>query len=177
MGRAIFSARLDDPEHRASAEGVETMTKTEVTWDGLPVAGERPYACCVVVWRHGDQAREFLVLHRLAPGGAGFQGLWAWTPPSGARQPGELPDAAAARELYEETGLTLPFTHLADAPSEDVALYVAEASAGTEVVIDEEHDEFRWLTLAAAVEICLPSEVGACLATAAGWLDACASAT
>ncbi|MBA3330077.1 MAG: hypothetical protein H0T39_04240, partial [Actinobacteria bacterium] len=61
----------------------------ETTWDGLPVARERPYACCVVVWREGERGREFLLLHRMAPGGAGFEGDWAWTPPSGARQPGE----------------------------------------------------------------------------------------
>src|ERR671930_175254 len=82
----------------------------DATWDELPVARERPYAVAVVVWRRRQARTEFLLLHRLAPGGPGFEGDWAWTPPAGARQPGEPPDAAAARELNEEIGLALSLT-------------------------------------------------------------------
>ena len=32
---------------------------------------------------------EFLLLHRVAPGGPDYEGEWAWTPPAGARQPRE----------------------------------------------------------------------------------------
>lgn len=102
----------------------------ETTWDGLPVAPERPFACAIVVWRAVGGRREFLLLHRLAPGGPGFEGEWAWTPPSGARQPGEEPDEAAARELLEEIGLALPLTPLPGrSATEDVALYAAEGLA------------------------------------------------
>jgi len=149
----------------------------ETTWDGLPVTREWPYACCVVVWREGERGREFLLLHRMAPGGAGFEGDWAWTPPSGARQPGETAGATAARELREETGLNLPFAPLPDgAPSEDVALYVAQAPPDAEVVVDDEHDRFLWLPLEGAVPKCLPSGVGASLTNASAWLDARAPA-
>lgn len=137
----------------------------ETTWDGLPVARERPYACCVVVWRHGAVGREFLVLHR-AHFGPDFAGDWAWTPPSGARQPGEDPDAAAARELLEETGLELALTRL-ESPSPDVSLYVAEAPGAAEVALDSEHDAHRWLPLEAAVELCLPATVADGLRAAA----------
>ena len=102
------------------------MSELERTWDGLPVAREPPYASCVVVWRAGGGGRELLVLHRLAPGGPGYEGDWAWTPPSGARQPGETPGDAARRELREETGLALAFEAVAS-PSADVALYVVAA--------------------------------------------------
>jgi 8-oxo-dGTP pyrophosphatase MutT (NUDIX family) len=78
----------------------------ERTWDGLPVAQERPWVSAVVVWREGPEGREFLLLHRHHRGPE-FAGDWAWTSPAGARQPGETPDDAARRELLEETGLTL----------------------------------------------------------------------
>jgi 8-oxo-dGTP pyrophosphatase MutT (NUDIX family) len=149
------------------------MAGMQTTWDGLPVAPERPYACCVVVWREGTGAREFLLLHRLAPGGAAYEGDWAWTPPSGARQPGELPAVAAARELQEESGLTLPLTHLpVAAATEDVALYVAQAPPEVEVVLDAEHDRFDWLPLEEALVRCLPPVVAAGLANAATWIEA-----
>jgi 8-oxo-dGTP pyrophosphatase MutT (NUDIX family) len=145
----------------------------ERTWDGLPVAREAPFACCVVVWREVDGAREFLLLHRLAPGGADFDGDWAWTPPSGARQPGEEPHAAATRELAEETGITLSPTPAPEAAaSDEVALYVVQVPADAEVVLDEEHDRFLWLPLEEALSKCLPSVVATGLANAAAWIDA-----
>ena len=147
------------------------MPDVETTWDGLPVARERPHVCCIVVWRTVGHPREFLVLHRLATGGPGFNGDWAWTPPSGARQPGERPDAAAARELREETGFSVPIQPVPDSPSDDVALYVAEAPHDANVALGLEHDEFAWLLLADAVTRCMPHEVGACLTYEARWLD------
>ena len=148
------------------------MTGLTTTWDGLPVSPERPFACCIVVWREGKQGREFLLLHRLAPGGPGFEGAWAWTPPSGARWPGETPDEAAARELREETGLPLPSTPAPGvAPSADVAYYVARAPTDVEVTLDAEHDEFVWLELEPAAAKCLPDEVATGLRNAAAWLD------
>jgi 8-oxo-dGTP pyrophosphatase MutT (NUDIX family) len=139
----------------------------EMTWDGLPVAQERPYASCVVVWREATAGREFLVLHR-AHFGPDFAGDWAWTPPSGARQPG--PDAAAARELPEETGLDLPLTQVESA-NPDAALYVAEAPSNAGVVLDAEHDSHRWLPLEAAAGLCLPATVADELRAAAAFLD------
>ena len=147
------------------------MAGPKTTWDGLPVSHEPPFACCVVVWREGRESREFLLLHRLAPGGPGFEGAWAWTPPSGARWPGEPPDEAAARELREETGMPLPFTPAPGvAPSADVAYYVAQAPADAEVTLDAEHDEFVWLELEPALAKCLPDEVATGLRNAAAWL-------
>jgi 8-oxo-dGTP pyrophosphatase MutT (NUDIX family) len=144
----------------------------DVTWDGLPIARERPFAVAVVVWRAGRGEREFLLLHRLAPGGADYEGEWAWTPPAGARQPGEAPDAAAARELAEETGLALRLTPVPDASSsDDVVLYVAEASLDSEIALDDEHDRFLWLPLAEALPKCLPPTVATGLANAGDWIE------
>jgi 8-oxo-dGTP diphosphatase len=144
----------------------------DVTWDGLPVARERPFAVAIVVWRMNRNRREFLLLHRFAPGGGDYEGEWAWTPPAGARQPGETAQAAAARELREEIGLALPLTALPDASaSEDVALYAAEAPLDAEVVLGDEHDRFVWLPLADALPKCLPPLVASGLANAAAWIE------
>ena len=143
----------------------------ETTWDGLPVAREPPYASCIVVWREQAGRREFLLLHRLAPGGPDFDGEWAWTPPSGARQPGETAVEAARRELREEIGLALPLTPLPDrSATEDVALFAAQAPDGAAVVLDDEHDRFLWLTLEEALPKCLPPVVATGLANAAAYL-------
>jgi 8-oxo-dGTP pyrophosphatase MutT (NUDIX family) len=132
-----------------------------------PIARERPFAVAIIVWRAAPGEREFLLLHRLAPGGADYEGEWAWTPPAGARQPGEAPDAAAARELTEETGLALPLTPVPDASSsDDVVLYVAEASLDSDIVLDDEHDRFLWLPLGEALPKCQPPTVATGLASA-----------
>ncbi len=140
----------------------------ETTWDGLQVTRERPFASCVVVWRRGATGREFLVLHR-AHFGPKFAGDWAWTPPAGARQPGEDADTAAARELREETGLSLPLVQV-ESPNPDVAHYVAEAPHDAEVTLDAEHDAHRWLPLDAAAELCRPAVVSDGLRAAAAVL-------
>jgi 8-oxo-dGTP pyrophosphatase MutT (NUDIX family) len=140
----------------------------ERTWDGLPVARERPLACCVVVWREAAAGHEFLVLHR-AHFGPEFGGDWAWTPPAGARQPGEDPEATASRELREETGLELPFVPV-ESPNPDVAYFLAEAPQQAEVTLDAEHDAHRWLPLEAAAELCLPATVAEGLRRAAAAL-------
>jgi 8-oxo-dGTP diphosphatase len=144
----------------------------DVTWDGLPVASEHPTAVAIVTWRRGESGTEFLLLHRLAPGGPEYEGDWAWTPPAGARQPGERPEAAAVRELEEETGLAMPLTPLPEeTASESVALFVAEVQGGMEVVLDHEHDRFVWLPLDEALPKCMPSVVAAGLSNAAAWVE------
>jgi 8-oxo-dGTP pyrophosphatase MutT (NUDIX family) len=150
----------------------------DVTWDGLPVARENPTAVAIVTWRRAQDGAEFLLLHRIAPGGPEYEGDWAWTPPAGARQPGEGPEAAASRELEEETGVALPLTPLLEeSASEAVALFVAEVPAGTDVVLDHEHDRFVWLPLDQALPKCLPSVVASGLSNAAAWVEHHMSAT
>ena len=67
------------------------------------------------------------------------------------RRAGESEAEAAARELAEETGLRSPVRDLSlglgyDKPGGRVrvGMFAAEAPAGWEPVLDEEHVEYRW---------------------------------
>jgi 8-oxo-dGTP pyrophosphatase MutT (NUDIX family) len=131
------------------------------TWDDAPRAREAPFGATVAV-RRGD---EWLVLHR-AHEGPHYEGDWAWTPPSGARLPGETLEDCAARELREETGLDLPFVRV-QSPFDEWGLFVVEAPSDAEVLLDDEHDAYRWLPLEDAVALCRPAAVGRGLVAAA----------
>jgi 8-oxo-dGTP pyrophosphatase MutT (NUDIX family) len=130
----------------------------ETTWDGLPVARERPYGVSILVWRRARGGREWLVLHR-AHHGPDYAGDWAWTPPAGARLPGETALACAARELREETGLSLPLAETG-LGSDEWLLFAAEAPPDAQIRLDDEHDRYEWLSLENAAARCFPPLVG-----------------
>lgn len=142
------------------------------TWDGLPVTTEKPVAVSVAVWRAAPGRREWLILHRRHRG-ATYEGEWAWTPPAGARLPGESVDDAVRRELREETGLALDL-FATTCGGEDVAVFAAEAPPDAQVQLDAEHDRYLWVELAEARERCLPRVVGEQFACVAAALDAAA---
>ncbi len=128
------------------------------TWDGLPVADEPPYGATAVVFRREGDGIEILLLHR-SENGPDYEGDWAWTPPSGARQPEEAIDACARRELWEEAGLAAALQPVADGP-ESWRVYVAEVGGNARVQLhDPEHDRFIWTDPEHAVRVCLPDVV------------------
>ena len=131
------------------------------TWDGLPVADEPPFGAMVVVFRRAGEDIELLVLHRRAAGPPEYDGDWAWTPPSGARLPGEAIDTCAGRELAEEAGLDLECLGVGDGL--EWAIYIAEAPSDATVILDAEHDASRWLPAHRALALCRPSAVTDCL--------------
>ena len=106
---------------------------------------------------------EVLLLHR-SLFGEDFAGDWAWTTPGGAREPDEPPAAAAARKLYEETGLRLTCrpvrSAVADAqPEIEVDVFAAEATADARVHLSKEHDRYEWIR-PDGLDRCLPAWVG-----------------
>jgi dATP pyrophosphohydrolase len=125
----------------------------------------RPEEVLVVVYRPAEPA--FLVLER-SPDRQGY-----WHLVAGALEEGEDAVAAAERELLEETGLDASVLDLgrtyryplAEEPPEvrarfasDVAEiavfgFAAEAPAGWEPALDEEHVGYRWCTREDAVRL------------------------
>lgn len=140
----------------------------QTTWDGRPVGAEPPFGATVVVWRPAANGREWLVLHR-AHHGRAYEGDWAWTPPSGARYPGEPIDECARRELLEETGFTLRLEPVR--LEGEWAIFTAEAPMDADVTVDAEHDAFSWLSFEEACARCLPAVVADTIRTVADRLE------
>lgn len=141
------------------------------TWDGRPVSPEPPHGVSIVVYRRASAGAgcEFLLLHR-AHNGPDYEGDWAWTPPSGARLPGEPLDACAVRELREETGLSLT-PRPTDLGSAEWAVYLAEVEENAPITLDVEHDRFEWVTLDHALRRCRPAVVSDALLRVGQHLD------
>jgi RimJ/RimL family protein N-acetyltransferase/8-oxo-dGTP pyrophosphatase MutT (NUDIX family) len=125
------------------------------TYDGVPIAPDEPYGAGIVVRRGG----EYLILHR-AHHGPGYEGDWAWTPPSGCRQPGEAVLGAALRELAEESGIVAA---AADLRALDLSgrwvRFGLDVTASTQARVDPEHDRFDWVDPAEAIARCQPAAV------------------
>jgi 8-oxo-dGTP pyrophosphatase MutT (NUDIX family) len=125
------------------------------TRDGLEVSSERPHGAMVVVYRDADSSTEVLLFHRA---GLTDSGDWAWTPPSGARFPGEELTACSERELLEETGIVANVIPVF-VDDVDWALYAARVESGLTLLLNDEHDRFDWVPANEAIERCLPTVV------------------
>jgi 8-oxo-dGTP pyrophosphatase MutT (NUDIX family) len=114
----------------------------------------------VDVWpyRQTGRAPEFLLLHRSGRDGAPF-----WQGVSGWIEDGEAPHLTALRELREETGLEAVELYAVDAlfdlyawkrgTVEGIVPFAARVPADGQPHLSEEHDEWRWESLAAALEL------------------------
>jgi 8-oxo-dGTP pyrophosphatase MutT (NUDIX family) len=146
------------------------MSKREkTTWDGKPISSELPYGATIVVYRQNQRRLEYLILHR-AYNNPSYEGEWAWTPPSGARYPGESVEECAVRELEEETGLVLQ-TERTSHGTEDWYVYVAEAEETDQIVVGVEHDRYKWVSLEEAVRRCQPEKVSVAIQRTGEWLN------
>ena len=127
----------------------------------------RPEEVLVVVYRGRREELEFLVLERSAE----RHGYWHLV--AGALEPDEEAEAAAVRELSEETGLEtavedlgLGFVYSLDDEPADVRArfaadvtqivvrgFAAKAPRSWEPVLDEEHVGYRWCSADEAVAL------------------------
>ena len=141
------------------------------THDGLPISPEPPYGTTVVVRAESPEGTRYLLLHR-AHHGADFEGDWAWTPPAGARQPGEDVRQAALRELAEEAGphlvaLAEGLCPIAGGEGE-CARFLLDVPWGVRVeLVDPEHDRWEWVSLEEGLRRCRPAPVADTLRVAA----------
>ena len=114
----------------------------------------------VDVWpfRGGGEAAEFLLLHRSGRDGSPF-----WQGVSGWIEDGELPHLAALRELREESGFDAIELYSVDAvfdlyawrrgTVEGIVPFAALVNGEPVPILSDEHDDWRWAPLAAAVEL------------------------
>lgn len=116
------------------------MTSIPSTDDAAPTP---PIAAAVIV----HDGKVLLVKRRIA------EGKLSWQFPAGAIEEGESPEAAAAREAHEETGISVePETLLGERIHPNTGrkmLYVAcsMVEGKASVVDDDELSDYTWSTL------------------------------
>ena len=118
---------------------------------------DRPDSVCVIVLNGEGNDARVLVMRRSRGAFAG-----SFTYVLGGIEPGERAPEAALRELREETGLAALRLFLSGAfdtfydPARDairkVAVFVARVDS-RDIVLDDAHDRFAWLTFAEAGEL------------------------
>lgn len=141
------------------------------TWDGHPVSQEPPHGAMIVVYRCNEGTTEFLLLHRRHHG-PDYEGDWAWTPPSGARYPGEPIDRCAQRELEEETQLCLLPERVA-VGSAEWPVYAIQVPVETGIALSPEHDRYTWVPFDEATARLAPAVVRNSFIAAARRLARC----
>ena len=106
----------------------------------------------VVLWR----GEELLVMKR----GAGGFSAGGWFIPGGHVEQGERPTEACARELFEETGISIQpealtlidvMTYETGKATAHTIIYSTPCETAAEPVINDEHVATRWMTAEAYI--------------------------
>ncbi|HEY1335003.1 MAG TPA: lipoyl(octanoyl) transferase LipB [Myxococcaceae bacterium] len=141
LGRPVDAGGVEDALARAFASVLEAELRFE---------DARTRTVSVTAVRRAGSGPEVLLLRRI-PARGGF-----WQPVTGRRLPGESAEAAARRELEEETGARLPVRSLSYRHSfafgdalppvlvEEEA-FAADWPDGREVQLGPEHDTAEWV--------------------------------
>ncbi|WP_152362232.1 NUDIX domain-containing protein [Microlunatus speluncae] len=120
----------------------------------------KPGGAMAAVISESPEGLRYLLLHNAdyLPGQP--DGDWSWGPPSGCREPFDADIAAcAARELFEETGISgepVPVI------TEDIdwAIFYLRVPWGTAVRLDPaEHNDYAWCTVEEATRRCRPERL------------------
>jgi len=117
----------------------------------------RSFSVSVVVIRHTGTRHEVLLLKRSRT----LAGTWCQV--AGFIEPGETAWQTARRETREETGLTLHKLYSADICEQFyeahrnaitlVPVFVGYADSTAQVVLNAEHQDFRWSSFEDAIEL------------------------
>ncbi len=109
-------------------------------------------AGCVVFRRDGDGSIEYLLTHRPR--------YDDWSHPKGKRDPGEIDEETAVREVREETGFTGPLgvelsasIYVDHRGRDKIVRYWLMEPDGGGFEPNDEVDEIRWLDLGSAVDL------------------------
>ena len=132
------------------------MTESKTRAEGWPP--HRVTGVDVWPFRGAGSTAEFLLLHRSGRDGSPF-----WQGVSGWIEVGEAPHLAALRELREETGLEAVELYVVNSlfdlyawrrgTIEAIVPFAALVAAEAGPRLSDEHDEWRWASLPAALEM------------------------
>jgi len=120
----------------------------------LPV---KSYSVSIYILKPDEQGTQVLLLRRTGH----LDGLWCQV--AGGIEQGEKAWQTAVREVHEETGISLSELWSADVleqfyakDKECIALvpvFVSTVQGNTKVVLNDEHDAFKWVSFEEAAEL------------------------